>query len=115
MAPPPNPIMALWGRMSATALRLEGPRQDARVSSPRLAMAPESLTGPNAGLTEMLIPAGYVTTVYDPVFSLSSTRRRYVSTPSRADHGSRAGSALFPRVSRRTRQRGCAVEDSVGL
>ena len=47
-------------------------------------LAPESLTGPNAGLTEMLIPAGYVTTVYDPVFSLSADRRRYVSTPSHA-------------------------------
>lgn len=47
-------------------------------------LAPESLTGPNAGLTEMLIPAGYVTTVYDPVFSLSADGRRYVSTPSHA-------------------------------
>jgi amidase len=45
-------------------------------------LAPESLTGPNAGLTEMLIPAGYVTTVYDPVFSLSADGTRYVSTPS---------------------------------
>jgi hypothetical protein len=47
-------------------------------------LAPESLTGPNAGLTEMLIPAGYVTTVYDPVFSLGADGRRYVSTPSHA-------------------------------
>src|SRR5215831_6271108 len=45
-------------------------------------LAPESLSGPNAGLTEMLIPAGYVTTVYDPVFSLNADGRRYVSTPS---------------------------------
>ena len=29
-------------------------------------LRPESLSGPNAGLTEVLIPAGYVTTVYDP-------------------------------------------------
>jgi hypothetical protein len=28
-------------------------------------LAPESLSGPNAGLTEVLVPAGYVTTVYD--------------------------------------------------
>src|SRR6185295_13771480 len=35
-------------------------------------LAAESLSGPNAGLTEMLIPAGYVTTVYDPAFSLSA-------------------------------------------
>jgi hypothetical protein len=39
----------------------------------------ESFYGPNAGLTEVLIPAGYVTTVYDPVFALSSDRTRYVS------------------------------------
>jgi amidase len=39
----------------------------------------ESFYGPNAGLTEMLIPAGYVTTVYDPVFALSPDRTRYVS------------------------------------
>ena len=36
--------------------------------------APESLSGPNAGLTEVLIPAGYVTTVYDPVYQLSAGR-----------------------------------------
>ena len=45
-------------------------------------LRPESLSGPNAGLTEVLIPAGYVTTVYDPVFSLSKDGTRYVSTPS---------------------------------
>ena len=33
----------------------------------------ESFNGPNAGLTEVLIPAGYVTTVYDPLFALSRT------------------------------------------
>jgi Asp-tRNA(Asn)/Glu-tRNA(Gln) amidotransferase A subunit family amidase len=30
----------------------------------------------------VLIPAGYVTTVYDPVFSLSADGTRYVSTAS---------------------------------
>ena len=45
-------------------------------------LAPELLSGPNAGLTEVLIPAGYVTTVYDPVFSLSADGTRYVSTAS---------------------------------
>ena len=45
-------------------------------------LAPESLSGPNAGLTEVLVPAGYVTTVFDPTFSLSSDGTRYVSTPS---------------------------------
>lgn len=45
-------------------------------------LTPESLSGPNAGLTEVLIPAGYVTTVYDPVFTLSEDRTRYISKPS---------------------------------
>jgi amidase len=45
-------------------------------------LRPESLSGPNAGLTEVLIPAGYVTTVYDPVFALSEDGMRYVSKPS---------------------------------
>lgn len=43
-------------------------------------LRPESMYGPNAGLTEVLIPAGYVTTVYDPVFTLSEDRTRYVPT-----------------------------------
>src|SRR5258705_192323 len=45
-------------------------------------LAPESLSGPNAGLTEVLVPAGFVTTVYDPVFRLSPDQTRYVSAPS---------------------------------
>jgi amidase len=36
----------------------------------------ESLYGPNAGL----IPAGYVKTVYDPVFKLSADGMRFVPT-----------------------------------
>jgi Asp-tRNA(Asn)/Glu-tRNA(Gln) amidotransferase A subunit family amidase len=45
-------------------------------------LRPESFNGPNAGLTEMLIPAGYVTIAYDPVFALSADRKRYDATPS---------------------------------
>jgi Asp-tRNA(Asn)/Glu-tRNA(Gln) amidotransferase A subunit family amidase len=47
-------------------------------------LTPESLSGPNAGLTEVLIPAGYVTAVYDPVFALSVDKTRYVSKASDA-------------------------------
>jgi amidase len=36
--------------------------------------------GPFAGLTEVLIPAGYVRTVYDSVFVLSSDKKRYIPT-----------------------------------
>ena len=47
-------------------------------------LRPESMYGPNAGLTEMLVPAGYVTEVYDPVFKLSDDGMRYVPAP--AEH-----------------------------
>ena len=36
--------------------------------------------GPYAGETEVLIPAGYVRTVYDPAFVLSPDKKRYVPT-----------------------------------
>jgi amidase len=42
----------------------------------------ESFSGPNAGLTEVLVPAGYVRTVHDPVFTLSADRTEYVPTES---------------------------------
>jgi len=42
----------------------------------------ESLSGPNAGLTEVLIPAGFVTTVYDPVYALSEDGTHYRHVPS---------------------------------
>ena len=38
IAPPSKPIIDLCGRISATELWLDGPRQEARVSSPRLAI-----------------------------------------------------------------------------
>ena len=40
--------------------------------------------GPFAGLTEVLIPAGYVRTAYDPVFVLSPDKKRYIPTNSNA-------------------------------
>ena len=45
-------------------------------------LSPETFYGPNAGLTEILIPAGYVTTVYDPVWALGPDGTRYVPVPS---------------------------------
>src|SRR3984893_7943146 len=38
----------------------------------------ESACGPNAGLTEVLVPAGYVQTVYDPQLALSQDKMRYI-------------------------------------
>jgi amidase len=42
----------------------------------------ESFYGPNAGLTEILIPAGYVSVAYDPTFVLSTDHKRYVPAAS---------------------------------
>lgn len=58
--------------------KIGGPNQHGIGGNLRL----ESFNGPNAGLTEVLIPAGYVRTVYDPVFRLSPDSTRYVSVPS---------------------------------
>ena len=58
--------------------KIGGPSQHGIGGNLRL----ESFNGPNAGLTEILIPAGYVTTVYDPVFKLSPDGTRYLSVPS---------------------------------
>ncbi len=44
MAPPSKPSIALCGRMSASELWFAGPREDARVSSPRLAITKLVLT-----------------------------------------------------------------------
>jgi hypothetical protein len=40
--------------------------------------------GPFAGLTEVVIPAGYVRTVYDSVFVLSPDKKRYIPTNNNA-------------------------------
>lgn len=40
----------------------------------------ESFFGPNGGLSEVLIPAGFVRTVYDPVFKLNAEGTAYVPT-----------------------------------
>jgi hypothetical protein len=42
----------------------------------------ESAYGPNAGETEVLIPAGYVQTVYDARFALSPDKKSYVAVNS---------------------------------
>jgi amidase len=60
------------GKIGGAHDRLAGPSN----------LRPESMYGPNAGLTEVLVPAGYVTTVYDPVFRLSPDGKRYVPAPS---------------------------------
>jgi Asp-tRNA(Asn)/Glu-tRNA(Gln) amidotransferase A subunit family amidase len=82
-------MVMLENRLDAL-VRLHTPLPPARIGGAndplggRNNIRPESFYGPNAGLTEVLIPAGFVTTVYDPVFALSPDRTRYVSVPSDA-------------------------------
>jgi amidase len=68
-------------------VRLHTPLPPAKIGGPEVPgvirrLREESQYGPNAGLTEVLIPAGYVTTAYDPVFVLSADRKTYVGVPS---------------------------------
>ena len=79
-------------------------------------LRPESLSGPNAGLTEMLVPAGYVTTVYDPVYKLNADGTRYVSQASHTPTTiPAAGPAVLARVPRRAGQGRCAAANRDGV
>ena len=80
-------MMVLLENHLDALVRLHTPFPPAKIGSPSQHgisgnLRLESFNGPNAGLTEVLIPAGYVTTVYDPVFELGSDVRRYLSVPS---------------------------------
>jgi amidase len=78
-------MLVIYENRLDALVRLHTPLPPAKIGGPNDPLAggnnlrAESYYGPNAGLTEMLIPAGYVTTVYDPVFRLSEDRMRYVS------------------------------------
>ncbi len=80
-------MMLLENRLDAL-VRLHTPLPPAKIGGAwdplggRNNLRPESFYGPNAGLTEVLIPAGYVTTVYDAVFALSPDGTRYAPIPS---------------------------------
>ncbi|MBV9530218.1 MAG: hypothetical protein JO283_03860 [Bradyrhizobium sp.] len=80
-------LVILENRLDAL-VRLHTPLPPAKIGGAhdplggRNNLRPESFYGPNAGLTEVLIPAGYVTTIYDPVFALNPDRTRYVSVRS---------------------------------
>jgi Asp-tRNA(Asn)/Glu-tRNA(Gln) amidotransferase A subunit family amidase len=54
----------------------------------------ESFDGPNAGLTEVLVPAGYVQTAYDPVFVLSEDGTEYL--PAESDRPTRLAEPGLP-------------------
>jgi Asp-tRNA(Asn)/Glu-tRNA(Gln) amidotransferase A subunit family amidase len=68
-------------------VRLHTPLPPAKIGGPDepgliARLRNESQYGPNAGLTEVLIPAGYVTTAYDAVFKLSADGKKYMGAAS---------------------------------
>ena len=80
-------MMVLYENRLDALVRLHTPFPPARIgganqpgTSQNIRM--ESFCGPNAGLTEVLVPAGYVDTAFDPVFRLSDDRTRYIPAPS---------------------------------
>src|SRR5437660_10929803 len=80
-------IMVLIERPLSVLVRLHTPFPPGKIGGAYQPGLPgnlrlETFYGPNAGLTEILIPAGYVTTVYDPVFALSPDGTRYLPVPS---------------------------------
>jgi amidase len=79
-------MVILENRLDAL-VRLHTPLPPAKIGGPEVPgvigrLRNESQYGPNAGLSEVLIPAGYVTTAYDPVFVLSADRRKYIGAAS---------------------------------
>jgi Asp-tRNA(Asn)/Glu-tRNA(Gln) amidotransferase A subunit family amidase len=76
-------LVMLENRLDAL-VRLHTPLPPGKIGGAHDALAgpsnlrAESMYGPNAGLTEVLIPAGYVLEAWDPVFTLSPDRKRYV-------------------------------------
>jgi Asp-tRNA(Asn)/Glu-tRNA(Gln) amidotransferase A subunit family amidase len=79
-------MVMLENRLDAL-VRLHTPLPPAKIGGPDepgliARLRSESQYGPNAGLTEVLIPAGYVTTAYDAVFALSPDRKKYISAVS---------------------------------
>src|SRR4029078_1321163 len=75
-------MMVIYENHLDALVRLHTPWPPGRIGGAgqgcRNSLTMESLSGPNAGLTEVLIPAGYVTEVYDPVYKLSVDRKRYL-------------------------------------
>jgi amidase len=82
-------LVMLENRLDAL-VRLHTPLPPGKIGGAHDALAgpsnlrAESMYGPNAGLTEVLIPAGYVAEAWDPVFKLSDDGRRYLPAPADA-------------------------------
>jgi hypothetical protein len=80
-------MMVIYENKLDALVRLHTPVPPAKIGGPDVPglikrLREESQYGPNAGLTEVLIPAGYVKVAYDPVFALSGDRKKYVGVAS---------------------------------
>ncbi|MGE5525795.1 MAG: amidase family protein, partial [Rhodospirillaceae bacterium] len=80
-------MMVIYENKLDAIVRLHTPLPPARIGypdepGPIARLRNESQYGPNAGLTEVLIPAGYVQVAYDAEFALSEDGKNYVGRPS---------------------------------
>ena len=77
-------MMVIYENHLDALVRLHTPMPPAKIggASVQGAGGNESAFGPNAGETEVLIPAGYVRVAFDPVFKLSADGKRYESVNS---------------------------------
>ena len=76
-------MMVIYENQLDAIVRLHTPLPPARIGYPDepgviARLRNESQYGPNAGLTEILIPAGYVPVAYDAEFALSEDGKKYV-------------------------------------
>jgi Asp-tRNA(Asn)/Glu-tRNA(Gln) amidotransferase A subunit family amidase len=76
--------MVIYENHLDALVRLHTPLPPAKIGGASVVgtVGNESAFGPNAGETEVLIPAGYVRLVYDPTFKLSADRKEYESVNS---------------------------------
>ena len=80
-------MMVIYENKLDALVRLHTPVPPAKIGGPDVPgtikrLREESQYGPNAGLTEVLVPAGYVRVAYDPVFALSQDRKKYIGVVS---------------------------------
>ena len=115
-------MLVIYENRLDALVRLHTPLPPAKIGGPNDPLAggnnlrAESYYGPNAGLTEVLIPAGYVTTRVRP--GLRAQRRPQKLRPRRLRHADRypgAGAAVLAGVPRRARSRGHRAAHRLGL
>jgi Asp-tRNA(Asn)/Glu-tRNA(Gln) amidotransferase A subunit family amidase len=97
-------MVILENRLDAL-VRLHTPLPPAKIGGPEVPgvirrLRDESQYGPNAGLTEVLVPAGYVSVAYDPVYALTRDGTQYTGVASDLPTGLAAPGLPFSLVFR---------------